>query len=161
MLPKWFQWCARELSCCLGCESVAKAQAPACAEIGFNAGKHEISDHLAGNARGNCSPAMISRSQIPMANDAYYFAVPAADLQTVRRPALVEDRCDYLTLMGADGSVADIQGEQQIALAHEAEHQLVVDGRGACCPVCVVEQCDDPNVAVGGPCIHQLPDDGQ
>ncbi len=131
-------------------------------ESPFDTGQHEVAHHLAADAAGAGLPGDdFSVAGVDGEHEADDFAIPATDFQAVGRPALIGRQGNDAALMGPDWSMTDMRLEQQLALRHEAEDTFVVDGLGAGCLTCPVQERCDPPVAVSWACIRQLADGSQ
>lgn len=99
------------------------------AEARLHAGQHEIPHHLAGDPTRRGHPGdHLAIMGVDGEGYPHRLAVPAADLQPIRGPALVRGRGDHTALVGAHGSPARVALEEQAVPLHQAEHPLVVQG---------------------------------
>src|SRR6185437_8007525 len=76
------------------------------------------------------------------------------------RPALIGRQGNDAALVRPDWSSADMRLKQQLALGHQAEDALVIDGCDAGRPTGAVEQRRDPSIAVGRARVGELSDGG-
>jgi hypothetical protein len=99
------------------------------AEAYLRAGQQEIAHDLTDNsACRRQSGDHFAIMSVDGERYPHHLAVPTADFQPIRGPALVRGRGDYTAIAGPQRSPAGVAQEEQAVPLHQAEHSLVFKG---------------------------------